>query len=61
MGNIDGAILQDLDQGRNTYNDQLLKYNSKFSQLVGKLHSNLAQIDKIVSELPSTDDLNALQ
>ena len=49
LGNIDGYILEDIEQGRNAYNDQMIKYNSKFSQLVGKLHSNVNEIDKIVS------------
>ena len=40
MGNLDGYILKDAEQGRHTYNDQMLRYNSKFSQLVGKLFSN---------------------
>ena len=59
-GNIDGYILEDMDAARSTYNDELLRYNSKFAQLVGKLHSNLDEVDKIVGELPSVDDLNAL-
>ena len=40
MGNIDGAILQNPDLARGAYNDELLKYNSKFAQLVAKLSAN---------------------
>ena len=60
QGNIDGYILEDLDAARNTYNDELLKYNSRFAQLVGKLHSNVDEVDKIVRELPAEDNLDAL-
>ena len=36
MGNVDGVILLDEKKGRDSYNDKLLKYNSKYAQLVGK-------------------------
>ena len=61
MGNLDGAILHDLDQARHTYNDQLVLYNGKFAQLVGKLHANVDGISKIVAELPYTEELNVMQ
>ena len=61
LGNYDAYLLNDMTQARSDYNDQLIKYNSKFSQLVGKLHSNQQQIDQIFSELPQTDGLLTLQ
>ena len=61
MGNYDGALLQDATKSRNEYNDQLIKQNSKFSQLVGKLHSNVQSVDAILAELPTTEMLNKLQ
>ena len=45
LGNYEGAVLQDSGMAMDEYNDQLLKYNSKFSQLVGKLHSNLNSVN----------------
>ena len=40
LGNIDGYVLEDRDAAKKAYNDELIRYNSKFAQLVGKLHSN---------------------
>ena len=40
LGNIDGYVLEDMDAAKKAYNDELIRYNSKFAQLVGKLHSN---------------------
>lgn len=36
LGNIDGVFLMDAKKGIDAYNDKLLKYNSKYAQLIGK-------------------------
>ena len=36
LGNVDGYLLKNELEGRNAYNDKLLKYNSKYAQLIGK-------------------------
>ena len=48
-GNVDGVLLLDEQKGRDSYNDKLLKYNSKYAQLVGKQKSNLDSIDEILA------------
>ena len=36
LGNVDGVLLKDEKKGLDAYNDKLLKYNSKYAQLIGK-------------------------
>ena len=36
LGNVDGVLLKDEKKSIAHYNDKLLKYNSKYAQLVGK-------------------------
>ena len=36
LGNVDGVLLKDEKKGLAGYNDKLLKYNSKYAQLIGK-------------------------
>lgn len=36
LGNVDGVLLKDSNKGLAAYNDKLLKYNSKYAQLIGK-------------------------
>ena len=61
LGNIDGAILLDENLGRNSYNDKLLKYNSKYAQLIGKQKSNVDEIAKIVSTLPHLELIDRIR
>jgi len=48
LGNVDGYLLKNELEGRNAYNDKLLKYNSKYAQLIGKQKSNVDGIAQIV-------------
>ena len=52
MGNVDGVLLKDAKKGVAAYNDKLLKYNSKYAQLIGKQKSNIDLIAEIVGALP---------
>ena len=61
LGNVDGAILKDENLGRNSYNDKLLKYNSKYAQLIGKQKSNVDEIAKIVSTLPHLELIDKIR
>ena len=61
QGNVDGVLLLDEEKGRLAYNDKLLKYNSKYAQLIAKQKSNVEGIEKLVSTLPHiafVDELN---
>lgn len=51
-GNVDGVLLKDEELSRQSYNDKLLVYNSKYAQLVGKQKSNVDGIAEVVSTLP---------
>ena len=61
LGNVDGAILKDESLGRSSYNDKLLKYNSKYAQLVGKQKSNADEIAKIVTTLPHMELIDRIR
>ena len=61
MGNVDGVLLKSEDKGRNTYNEKLLKYNSKFAQLVGKQKSNIDAIENILEGLPTVKFMDLLR
>ena len=61
LGNVDGAILKDTELGRSSYNDKLLRYNSKYSQLVGKQKSNVDEIANIVSTLPHLELIDRIR
>ena len=61
LGNIDAAILKDSELGRKSYNDKLLKYNSKYAQLIGKQKSNVDEIAKIVSTLPNLELIDRIR
>ena len=61
LGNVDGAILKDENLGRNSYNDKLLKYNSKYAQLIGKQKSNVDEIAKIVATLPRLELIDTIR
>ena len=52
LGNVDGVLLLDEKKGLEAYNDKLLKYNSKYAQLIGKQKSNVDAIAEIVDNLP---------
>ena len=52
QGNVDAVLLLDEQKGRDSYNDKLLKYNSKYAQLIGKQKSNVDEIANIVTSLP---------
>ena len=61
QGNVDGVLLLDEEKGRLAYNDKLLKYNSKYAQLIAKQKSNVEGIEKLVNTLPHlafVDELN---
>ncbi len=60
-GNVEGALLLDDQRARDAYNDKMLKYNSKFAQLVGKLRSNTEKIEEIVMELPHADLIDSIR
>ena len=55
LGNVDGVLLKDEKKGLAGYNDKLLKYNSKYAQLIGKQKSNVDAIAEIVNTLPHQD------
>ena len=61
LGNVDGVLLKDSNKGLAAYNDKLLKYNSKYAQLIGKQKSNVDAIAEIVSTLPHQDTVIALR
>lgn len=61
MGNVDGVLLKSEDKGRNAYNEKLLKYNSKFAQLVGKQKSNIDAIENILEGLPTVKFMDLLR
>ena len=60
-GNHAGALLLDDQRARDAYNDKMLKYNSKFAQLVGKLRSNTDKIEEIVMELPHLELIDSIR
>ena len=61
LGNVDGVLLKDEKKARAAYNDKLLKYNSKYAQLVGKQKSNLEAIDEVLQDLPDLKFLDTLR
>ena len=58
---MDSVLLQDEQKGRDSYNDKLIKYNSKYAQLIGKQKSNVDGIANIVATLPHTELINTIQ
>ena len=51
-GNVDGYLLTNELEGIRAYNDKLLKYNSKYAQLIGKQKSNVDGISQVVASMP---------
>ena len=48
MGNADGVLLLDEEKGRQSYNDKMLKYNSKYAQLIAKQKTNIDEVTQVV-------------
>ena len=61
MGNVDGVLLKDEKAGRDAYNDKLLKYNSRYAQLVGKQKANTEGIEEIFNSLPHVDLIDMIR
>jgi len=61
MGNVDGVLLKDEKKSRSSYNDKLLKYNSKYAQLVGKQKSNLEAIEDHFTHLPDVTLMDTIR
>ena len=61
LGNVDGYLLKNELEGRNAYNDKLLKYNSKYAQLIGKQKSNVDGIAQIVQTLPHLELIDSIR
>lgn len=61
MGNVDGVLLKSEQKSRDAYNDKLLKYNSKYAQLVGKQKSNIDAIETSLQSLPDLQFMDLLR
>lgn len=60
-GNVDGVLLKDEQKGKDAYNDKILKYNSKYAQLVGKQKANVDGIAQIYQSLPHVDLMDTIR
>ena len=61
IGNVDGYLLKSEKEGRAAYNDKLLKYNSKYAQLIGKQKSNVDGIEEIFQTLPHLELIDSIR
>ena len=60
-GDLNAAIFKNEEQGRLAYNDNLLAYNGKYAQLVGKFHANEDAIETILASLPTLEVVDKIQ
>lgn len=60
-GNVDGYLLNNEFEGIKAYNDKLLKYNSKYAQLIGKQKTNVDGIAAVINSLPHLDLIDTIR
>ena len=60
-GDLNSALFKDENAVRHAYNENLLAYNGKFAQLVGKFHANEEEIEAILTELPTDETIDEIQ
>ena len=60
-GNVDAVLLVDEQKGKDAYNDKMLKYNSKFAQLIGKQRNNVEMIEDFVNKLPHLEYIDEIR
>jgi hypothetical protein len=60
IGNEDAKLLGSLESLRRGYNNQLIRYHSQYSQLVGNFHTNKDLVSKVIKGLPEEQNLSDL-
>ena len=61
LGNPDGVLLKDEKKGKEAYNDKILRYNSRYAQLIAKQKTNLEEINHVLSILPQQKLIGIIQ